>query len=118
MKLSRAPQEEIDRLMRWLQAREKSDDPPPAFMRVVFGYETLVQNCCDPAQDVLDWKPGHAPSDFAKLRAAVDAAHELGLAAKRILADGGGTYTARGNLGNALMRYNAAQQAAVNRSVT
>lgn len=57
MKLAKASQEEIDRLMRWLQAREKSDDPPPPFMRVVFGYETLLNHCADPKADVLEFKP-------------------------------------------------------------
>lgn len=57
MKLAKASQEEIDRLMSWLQAREQSDDPPPPFMRVVFGYETLLNNCADPAADVLEFKP-------------------------------------------------------------
>jgi hypothetical protein len=25
--------------------------------RVIWGYETLVSNCCDPNKDYLDWKP-------------------------------------------------------------
>ena len=62
--------------MRWLQDKEaaKFEDAknrPPAFMRVVFGYETLVNNCCDPSSDVLDWKPGYAPSDTDRYRAAL-----------------------------------------------
>ena len=57
MKLAKAPQSEIDALMQWLQDREGKEDGPPPFMRVVFGYETLVQNCCDPAKDYLDFKP-------------------------------------------------------------
>ncbi len=43
--------------MSWLQARENSNDPPPAFMRVVFGYETLVNNCCDLTISHLEFKP-------------------------------------------------------------
>lgn len=74
MKLAKASQEEIDTLMRWLQDREaaKFEDAkhrPPAFMRVVFGYETLVNNVCDTAKDYLDWKPGTSPSEIAALRA-------------------------------------------------
>jgi hypothetical protein len=26
-------------------------------VRVVFGFQVLVDNCCDPEKDVLDWKP-------------------------------------------------------------
>ena len=57
MKLGKADQNEIDTLMKWLQAKEGTNDPPPPFMRVVFGYETLVDHCCDPKADVLEWKP-------------------------------------------------------------
>lgn len=80
MKLAKASQEEIDALMRWLQDREASKfenakDRPPAFMRVVFGYETLVNNCCDPDKDYLEWKPGHSPSEVTALRAALEDIH-------------------------------------------
>jgi hypothetical protein len=75
MKLAKAPQEEIDRLMNWLQARERDAKAnpsgplaPPPFLRVVFGYETLVQNVCDPAKDYLDFKPGYSPSEVDTLR--------------------------------------------------
>jgi hypothetical protein len=79
MKLAKASQDEIDTLMRWLQDKEaaKFEDAknrPPAFMRVVFGYETLVNNVCDPAKDYLDWKPGYAPSDTDRLRAGIEEA--------------------------------------------
>jgi len=74
MKLAKASQDEIDRLMRWLQSREKSVDVPPPFMRVVFGYETLVNNCCDPSADTLEWKPGYAPTDTDRLRAGIEEA--------------------------------------------
>ncbi|RRJ97838.1 hypothetical protein Ga0100231_005100 [Opitutaceae bacterium TAV4] len=77
MKLAKASQEEIDTLMRWLQARENAKfenakDRPPAFSRVVFGYETLVNNCCDPTKDYLAWKPGYAPSDTDRYRSALE----------------------------------------------
>jgi hypothetical protein len=76
MKLAKASQSEIDSLMKWLQNREaaKFESPknrPPAFMRVVFGYETLVNNVCDPEKDYLDWKPGMSPSYIARLQDAV-----------------------------------------------
>lgn len=29
----------------------------PPLMRVVYGYRVLVDNCCDPDKDYLDWKP-------------------------------------------------------------
>jgi hypothetical protein len=58
MKMAKASQKEIYRLMRWLQAHEKTDDPPPPFLRVVFGYETLLQNCADPDASTLEFKPG------------------------------------------------------------
>lgn len=57
MKLARASQAEIDTLMKWLQDREGTEDPPPPYMRVVFGYETLVENCCDPIPTTLEFKP-------------------------------------------------------------
>jgi hypothetical protein len=69
MKLAKASQAEIDNLMTWLQAREDSDDPPPPFLRVVFGYETLLNNCADPAVDVLEFNP--------KLKAAMEDAKRL-----------------------------------------
>lgn len=57
MKLAKASQQEIDTLMKWLQDHETEKNPPPPFMRVVFGYETLLQHCADPAADVLEFKP-------------------------------------------------------------
>lgn len=74
MKLARASQAEIDKLMKWLQARENAKfenakDRPPAFMRVVFGYETLVDNCCDKTLDHLEFSPEllEAKKDKARL---------------------------------------------------
>lgn len=29
----------------------------PGLLRVVFGYQVLLDNCCDPAADTLEWKP-------------------------------------------------------------
>jgi hypothetical protein len=75
MKLAKASQKEIDTLMRWLQAREKTDDPPPPYMRIVFGYETLLQNCADPAADVLEFKP--------ELKAAMEDAKNMEWLARR-----------------------------------
>jgi hypothetical protein len=77
MKLAKASQNEITTLCRWLQAKdaakfENAKDRPPAFMRVLFGYETLVNNCCDPNADTLEWKPGYAPADTDRLRAALE----------------------------------------------
>lgn len=73
MKLAKASQQEIDTLMTWLQDLEsaKYEDAkhrPPAFMRVVFGYETLVNNVCDPEKDYLEYKPGYAPAEVDALR--------------------------------------------------
>lgn len=75
MKLAKSSQAEIDALMKWLQEREDKEDGPPPFMRVVFGYETLVQNCCDPEKDYLDFKPGASPKEIAALRAALEDIH-------------------------------------------
>ncbi len=76
MKLAKASQAEITTLCRWLQAKdaakfENAKDRPPAFMRVIFGYETLVNNCCDPTKDTLEWKPGYSPSEVDAQRAAL-----------------------------------------------
>lgn len=65
MKLGKADQDEIDTLMRWLQAKEGTDDPPPPFMRIVFGYETLLGHCCDPKASTLEWKPEIKAKDEA-----------------------------------------------------
>lgn len=73
MKLAKASQAEIDTLMKWLQDHETEKNPPPPFLRVVFGYETLVQNVCDPAKDYLDYKPGTSPAEIAALRGHLDA---------------------------------------------
>lgn len=71
MKLAKASQAEITALNNWLQSHETAHNPPPPFMRVVFGYETLVLNVCDPAKDYLDFKPGYSPEEVDKLRAAL-----------------------------------------------
>lgn len=72
MKVAKASQEEIDTLRCWLQDREEAKfenakDRPPAFMRVLWGFETLVNACCDPAADTLEWKPGHDPAQLREL---------------------------------------------------
>jgi hypothetical protein len=77
MKLAKASQEEIDTLMKWLQAKEGTDDPPPPFMRVVFGYETLLGHCCDPAASTLEWKPGIRTDKERTSSASVDGLIEV-----------------------------------------
>lgn len=79
MKLAKASQAEIVALNNWLQKMDRTDSAhrPPAFMRVVFGYETLVDNCCDPTKDFLDWKPGYAPSDTDRFHSALERIRDL-----------------------------------------
>ncbi len=79
MKLAKASQAEITALNNWLQKMDRADSAhrPPSFMRVVFGYETLVDNCCDPAKDFLDWKPGYAPTDTDRFRVALERIRDL-----------------------------------------
>jgi hypothetical protein len=74
MKQAKASDQEVEDLMRWLQKQdeEKFLHPelrPPAYARVVFGYQVLKDNCTDPAKDYLDWKPGYSPADLDALRA-------------------------------------------------
>ncbi len=86
MKQAKASVKEAEELLRWLQARdnnkfENAKDCPPAFFRVVAGYILLLEQCCDPAKDYLDWKPGHAPADHAaaqeQIKAMSERANEL-----------------------------------------
>lgn len=43
----------------------------PGLMRVVFGYHTLLEACCDPEADTLEWKNpyGYAPELLECLQA-------------------------------------------------
>ena len=82
MKLAKATQSEIDTLMQWLQERdaEKFEDAkhrPPAFLRVLAGYELLLRHCCDPEKDYVDWKPGIIHSDEQKMALAQAIAEQL-----------------------------------------
>jgi len=58
MKQAKASQKEWQRLAEWLHEQEAAGVDVPAWERVVFGYDTLVRNACDPDKDYLDWKPG------------------------------------------------------------
>ena len=77
MKLAKASAEEAETLLRWLQDKENAKfenakDRPPAFSRVIYGFLLLVDQCCDPTKDYLDWKPGYAPADTDRYRTALE----------------------------------------------
>lgn len=77
MKQAKASDEEVQTLLQWLQTQdqEKFLHPelrPPAYARVVWGYQVLKDNCTDPAKDYLDWKPGYAPADTDRFRTALE----------------------------------------------
>lgn len=55
--MAKASKEETRRLFKWLQDQEAKGVNVPAWERTVFGYEVLVDNCCDPDKSYLDWKP-------------------------------------------------------------
>lgn len=72
MKMAKAPIEEWERVMRFvneleheLKYCEMSDEQlgkwvrekAPSMTRTVFGYSVLVDNCCDPNVTTLAWKP-------------------------------------------------------------
>lgn len=92
MKMAKASQDEIDRMIKLAHfleatASERPHDIPyfpdndewewfdeenkehlrrfydrvkelcPGMMRVTFGFQVLVDNCCDPDADTLEWKP-------------------------------------------------------------
>lgn len=70
MKMARADNGEVVSLLRWLQAQEQAGVKVPPWERTVFGYQTLVENTCDPTSSVLEWKPGIIVNG-AELKAAV-----------------------------------------------
>lgn len=47
-------QEADDRLLKWVR---QNIDKIRGFERIVFGYQMLLENCCDPALSYLDWRP-------------------------------------------------------------
>lgn len=47
---------DADAFMQYLD-QHWSNGVAAAWSRVVFGFQTLLDNCCDPDSDVLDWKP-------------------------------------------------------------
>ena len=71
MKVAKASKEEWEYVMKFVQTLEdeikypeKTDEElgawvrkAPCLFRVVFGYQVLVDNCCDPDNDALEWKP-------------------------------------------------------------
>ncbi len=57
MKMAKASDAEWEALCHWFNARERNNKPVPAWRRVVFGYQVLVTNSCDPDKSFLDWKP-------------------------------------------------------------
>jgi hypothetical protein len=56
----------LSEIGKFCHARFKSDCGRH-FRRVLFGYETLVENACDPELDYLEWKP--------EIKAAITAAN-------------------------------------------
>lgn len=75
IRMARASQQEIDRLREFFyELNLNADDYQidecrlglwviqqlkelPNVERILFGYETLLANACDPSLDYLDWKP-------------------------------------------------------------
>ena len=74
MKVAKASREEQEQVLRFVQKLEDeikypemSDTQLAEFVRetlddlnlfrVAFGYMVLVDNCCDPSADALEWKP-------------------------------------------------------------
>lgn len=75
MQMAKASNEEIQKVIDWANQIEEAQGhrfslngptdeqcatlirtAPPLF-RIVFGYQVLVENCCDPNKDYLDFKP-------------------------------------------------------------
>jgi hypothetical protein len=73
MKQAKASDQEVETLLRWLQRMDETDLTPPPWARVVFGYQVLKDNVCDPAKDFLDWKPGESPAEIQALRNELEA---------------------------------------------
>jgi hypothetical protein len=68
MKQAKASKQEAETLLGWLENQDRSaQDRPPQFRRTVYGYLLLLENCCDPTKDFLDWKPGQSPAEIALL---------------------------------------------------
>lgn len=71
MKMAKASKEEWEKVMKFATELTDEIDCPsmsneelgrwvrksPPLFRIVFGYEVLVNNCCDPKLDTLEWKP-------------------------------------------------------------
>ena len=72
MKMAKASKEEWERVMKFTQELQEEIDYPsksnsdfglwvrnnmPPMTRTVFGYQVLVDNCCDPDSHTLEWKP-------------------------------------------------------------
>ena len=57
MKQAKASEKEWQALVDWFNKREEKGKEVPDWRRVVFSYEVLVSNTCDPEKDYLDWKP-------------------------------------------------------------
>lgn len=72
MKMARAPQEQIDALWKFLRKIDSLMDAGESvqlfidknwrkvatvYERILFGYQTLIENCCDQTQSTLEWKP-------------------------------------------------------------
>ncbi len=55
--MAKASAQETERLFRWLQKQEENGVNVPAWERTVFGYTVLVDNCCDPDLNYLEWRP-------------------------------------------------------------
>ena len=81
MKMAKASTEELRTMREFMEIFEdslKHDKPldlhgslfvdvAACWRRVVFGYEMLVNNCCDPDSDVLEWR-----ADVLKLIPSID----------------------------------------------
>ena len=59
MKMAKASEQERQALIDWFNLMEEEGKIDlPQWRRVVFGYGVLVENCCDPNDDCLAFKPG------------------------------------------------------------
>lgn len=83
--MAKAPQDEWEKVMRFvneledeIKYRQMTDAElgawvrkAPPLSRTVFGYSVLIDNCCDPDADTLQWKP-----EIAKLLVNQEVKHE------------------------------------------
>lgn len=58
MRIAKATKEDIEVFKRWLLKREHtSHSIPNGWRRVVWAADILIDTCCDPTEDTLQWSP-------------------------------------------------------------